>query len=479
MDTAEPRAVFTDPERRAINIDTLFQVTPKSQVRVEASDSEVHQTDMTSFSFLTETKYHTSSLKTDYTADTPFGLVKATAYENWLNTDFNGAIFEANDNTSVNSTVRVAQLSDTFKAGVSNTFRLQGEYRHSVTGGAIMGPAGSSLQENIYAVSGMWDWAINDKWDLTNSARGDRLDLSRDGLINPSIPLTDGDFHRTITRPSYNSGLVWKATPDDTFRLDTARGLRMASALDFGAEVPLGNMPSPPFPPNIPVFQSGNPAVNPMAVTNYELGWAHKIKPIDGEFKTDVFTGKTSGALGTSGGIIACPVGLGPFLGLPPAACTAGALVTQGSSAGLGSSNDVGAEFDLKGKFDQNWSWGINDTIEKIHNHYVNPTVNTLALTPVNLTNVHLGYQTGPWESDAFAYYTTRFRQPEPGNNVLIPAPLATIPAHVSLSARLGYKINDATTVAISGQSLQQSQSLTSTALETERQVFLSLDHNF
>ena len=470
VNTAEPSSVFTQPEKRAVNIDSLFQVTPKSQLRFEASSSEVHQTDMTSFSFLTEAEYRTDSLKTDYEADTAFGLVKATAYKNWLKTNWSGTVFEPTESADIRSNVSVAQLSDTFKVGVSNTFRLQGEYRHSDASGVIVGPSGSELQEDIFAVSGMWNWAINDKWELTNSARLDRLDLSRSGPIDPSIPLTNANFDRTITRPSYNSGLVWKVTPDDSLRLNTGRGLRMVSLLDFGADVPLSK-----FAGIFPILQSGNPRNNPMAVTNYELGWDHKIKAIEGAFKTDVFTERTSNAVGTSGSIVACPV---PLNGLFPIACTSpGSIVIQGSN--LSSSSDFGAEFELKGKFNQNWSWSVNDTVEKIFNHYENPTVNTLALTPVNLTNVHLGYQNGPWEADGFLYYQTRFQQPEPGANLFVPAPLVTIPAHASFSARIGYKVNDATTVAVSGQELQKAKSVTSTALETERQVLLSLDHSF
>jgi len=474
VNSAEPQSVFTSPQKEAINIDSLFQVTPKSQIRVEASSSQAIQSDMTAFSFLTEDKYETSSLKTDYEADTPYGLVKATAYKNWLDTYFNGDLYDPGLNgENVSNNVTVAQLSDTFKLGVSNTFRIGGEYRHNVADGPVIGPIGATLQEDVYALSGMWDWAINNAWDWTNSARIDRLDLSRSGPLDPSVALlmSDGNFDRSITKPSYNSGLVWKATPDDSFRVNTARGLRMASLFDFGASIHAGAAIGP-----FPVIVAGNPQDNPTSVTSYEAGWDHKLKPIDGSFKADVFTEKTANALPTGGNLIACPV---PLNGALPIACTSTGSEVVVQSANVGSSEDVGAEFDLKGKFDQNWSWGVNDTVEKIYNHEVDPTVNTLAETPVNLTNVHLGYQNGAWESDAFVYYNTRFQEPEPGADFTAPTPLVTMPAHVSLSARVGYKLNDVTTVALSGESLQQENSLTSTGLETARQVFLSLQRNF
>jgi len=473
VNASEPAGVFTDPSKQAINIDTLFQITPKSQFRVEASTSQAHESDMTAFSFLTNDRYDTNSVKTDYEADTPLGLVKATAYKNWLDTYFDGDIFNPGIAANVSNNVSVLQLADTFKIGVNNTFRIQGEYRHNVADGPVIGPVGAALQENIKSVSAMWDWRINDSWSWTNSWRIDSLDLARSGPLDPNVALlmTDNDFNRTITRPSYNSGLVWKATPVDTFRLNTASGLRMASLFDFGARItPVASVG--PFP----VTVAGNPNDDPTSVTSYEVGWDHKVKPIDGMFKADAFMEKTDDALPTGGNLAACPAALAGVLG---PGCTSPGDAVVVASTNIGSSKAVGAEFELDGKIDKNWSWGVNDTVEKIFNHQENQAYNTLEQTPVNLTNVHLGYQNGPWETDAYVYYNTPFHEPEPTGSFLLAPQAATMPSHFNLSARAGYKINDSTTVAVTGESLQQQNSLTSTGLETARQVFLSLEHSF
>ncbi|MBU6475363.1 MAG: TonB-dependent receptor plug domain-containing protein, partial [Alphaproteobacteria bacterium] len=84
----EPAGILTSPENHALNVDGIYQLTPKSQLRVEASNSGVHQTEMTAFNFQTQAQYTTNSLKTDYEADTDYGLVKATAYRNWLDTNY-------------------------------------------------------------------------------------------------------------------------------------------------------------------------------------------------------------------------------------------------------------------------------------------------------------------------------------------------------------------------------------------------------
>ncbi len=469
VNPAEPPSVFTSPQKHALNVDSIVQITPKSQLRVEASTSGVQQSDMTAFDFLTNARYSTNSIKTDYEADTAAGLIKATAYKNWLDTDFTSDLYSPDSSGAISNNVSVMQLADTFKVGISNTFRIQGEYRHNALDGSLIGPVGSSIQENIYALSGMWSWSINPDWEWTNSARVDRLQLAHSGPIDPSSPLTDGDFDRNITKPSYNSGLVWKATPDDSFRFNTGRGLRMASLFDFGISLAPGYKVGGFFP----LLNIGNPEDNPTYVTDYELGWDHKVEDIEGAFKADVFTERTTDALGGTGSLISCPIASG-FPG-----CTSANpdFVTQGGN--IGSSSSVGTELDLQGKYDDNWSWDVNDTIEKIYDHYTDPTTDTKDQTPVSLTSFHLGYQDGPWESDAFVYFNTRFKQPEPSANPLVTSPLATMPAHISLSGRVGYKINDQTTIAISGQELQASQAVTSTALETERRVFLSLDRSF
>ncbi len=462
----EPTGVIMQPENHAMNIDGIYQLTPKSQLRVEASNSGVHHTEMTAFNFLTQAQYVTNSLKADYEADTDYGLVKATAYRNWLDANYAQDIYNPSTTSDISNNVSVMQLADTFKAGISNTFRIQGEYRHNAASGTLLGPTGSSIQEDVYAMSGMWGWDISSDWELTNSVRVDRLHLSHSGPIDASAAnvLTDASFDRVIVEPSYNSGLVWKATPIDSFRLNTGRGLRMASLLDFGLSFRPGTTIS-----GFPVLQIGNPNINPTVVTSYELGWDHKIKAIEGGFNMDVFTEEMTDAMKPGGSIVACPAGCtGPY---------SNNFIIQNNN--IGWTRTIGTEFDLHGKFMEHWRWDVNDTVQRIYDHYTDASANTKDGTPVNLTNFHLGWHDGPWESDAFVYFNTRFKQAAPTTNITTTPPLMTIPAHVSFSGRVAYTFGDQTTLSLSGQSLQSAQSVTSTALETERRVFISLDQNF
>ncbi len=469
VNPAEPAGIVVSPEDHALNIDGIYQLTPKSQLRIEASNSGAYQTEMTAFNFQTQARYVTYSLKTDYEADTDFGLVKAMVYRNWLDGNYAQDIYSTAATSDISNNVSVMQLADTFKAGLSNTFRVQGEYRHGAVSGTIVGAAGSSMQEDVYALSGMWGWDINRNWELTNSVRLDRLHMGHSGPIDASDTLlTDASFDRTIVEPSYNSGLVWKATPIDSFRLNSGRGLRMASLLDFGVSFRSGATIG--AAPAVPVLQIGNPNLNPTIVTSYELGWNHKIKAIKGLFNADVFTEKMMDAMKPGGPIVACPAGCGakPF---------SNNFVIQPQNVGW--SRTYGAEFNLQGKFDEHWRWDVNDTVQRIYDHYTDATANTKDATPVNLTNLHLGWSSGPWESDAFVYFNTRFKQPQPTANAAAAVPMVTIPAHVSFSGRVAYTFGDHLTLSLSGQSLQSVRSVTSTGLETERRVFVSLDSNF
>ena len=466
VNSNEPVGMITSPEDHALNIDGLYQLTPKSQVRIEASNSDVHRTEMTPFNFLTQAQYVTYSLKTDYEADTDYGLVKATVYRNWLDTSYAQDLYSTSAASDISNNVSVMQLADTFKAGLSNTFRLQGEYRHGAASGTLVGPTGSSIQEDVYALSGMWGWDITPDWELTNSVRLDRLHLAHSGPIDASDTiLTDASFDRVITAPSYNSGLVWKATPIDSFRLNTGRGLRMASLLDFGLSLRPGAKIG-----GVPVLQIGNPNIDPTVVTSYELGWNHKIKAIKGGLDAGVFTERMTDAMKPGGSIVACPAGCGakPF---------SNNFVIQPGN--IGWSRTFGAEFNVQGEFGGHWRWGVNDTLQRIYDHYTDASANTKDGTPVNLTNLHLGWHDGPWESDAFAYFNTRFKEPAPTADVTVTPPLVTIPAHVSFSGRVAYTFGDKLTLSLSGQSLQSARTVTSTGLETERRVFVSLDRNF
>jgi iron complex outermembrane receptor protein len=73
----------------------------------------------------------------------------------------------------------------------------------------------------------MWDWAITPSLSITNAVRGDLLMMKREGAISPQAGLSNADWNRDLRTFSFNSGLVWRATQDDTVRLLAARGVQV------------------------------------------------------------------------------------------------------------------------------------------------------------------------------------------------------------------------------------------------------------
>lgn len=445
----DPASAFIDPSKAALNVDGVIQVTPKSQVRVEVSGSATRQTEMTPLFFLSGTEYKTGSAKVGYEADTKIGLVKATVYQNWLGVDYSGS--NAGD-FDIDNRVLVAQAEDTFKVGADHAFRIQGEYRRNVLEGDMLSP-GASLAYAVYALSGMWGWTLLDNLEWTNSVRMDWLNMNHSGAFNASSPYTDADYNQSISEPSYNSGLVWRATQDDTFRLSTARGVKIPSLLNYGMEFVFG-----------PVLFVGNPTLSPTIVTNYEVGWDRAVKLIRGMLKTSIFYQTTEDVVAEGVNFI---------------------VPNIFQQDNIGDSSMVGAEIGLSGKIGAYWDWDANYTIQKINDDFsVNAggapyavAANFEDSNPTHMLNAHLGYQNGSWEADTYAYLVSSFHNFEP--NGAGAYDLNGVSSFGSLSGRVGYALDESTTVALSGQEIQAVGGQRTTGPDVERRVYLSLEREF
>ncbi len=445
----DPATALVDPSKASVNVDSVIQVTPKSQVRLEASGSSTRQTEMTPLYFLSATDYKTGSAKAGYEADTKYGLAKATIYQNWLDVDYSGSNA---GNFDIQNRVLVAQAEDTFKVGTDHVFRIQGEYRHNVLEGAMLSQ-GASLAYDVYALSGMWGWTLSDNLEWTNSVRMDWLRMNHSGALNAGSPYVDADYNQSIHEPSYNSGLVWKATQDDTIRISTARGVKIPSLLNYGMEFVFG-----------PVLFVGNPALSPTVVTNYEIGWDHIVAPIDGMLRTSIFYQTTKDIVAEGVNFI-------------------GPNIFQQDN--IGDSSTIGAEIGLSGKVGEHWNWDTNYTIQKISDDLTvgagGPPYAVAAnfedTNPTHMLNAHLGYQKGSWTADTYAYLVSSFQNFEPNGGGTYD--FNGVSTYASLSGRVGYALDESTTVALSGQELQAAGGQRTTGPDVERRVFLSLEKEF
>jgi iron complex outermembrane receptor protein len=95
-------------------------------------------------------------------------------------------------------------------------------------------------------------------------------------------------------------------------------------------------------------------------------------------------------------------------------------------------------------------------------------------VTPKHVVKANLGWASGPWEIDAYAYYQSPTRGLEAGPFALVSF-LSPVPDYLSLDARIAYRLTDWATLAISGQNLGVSPQQQTAGPKVERRVFASL----
>jgi outer membrane receptor for ferrienterochelin and colicins len=429
---AETPSIYTDPARQSFNVDGAFKITDDSVLRIEGSNNDAHHNTMIPLFFLIPEQYKTSGMKASYEMDTAAGLITTSLYQNTMNMHTLDGI-----NVGMKNRITVAKVEDLIQAGHNNTFRIMSEYRDNGLRGMVIGD-GAEISYKNYAVSGMWNWMINDNFDLTNAVRADYLMLNRSGGgLLASNPYADKDYDQQTLMPSYNSSLVWKATDSDKFRISAGRGIESPSLYELGSNfVVLG--------PAI----IGDPRQKPALVDNYELGWDKKIASANLNLKSSVF-------YKTMRDIKAPPL--------------------TAASSNIGSSDSIGAELGLHGVVSQFYTWDMGYIIE---NTNVNLATNQAprrfdVLTPTHMVNAHLGYKKDSWELDGYANYVSDTQNYEPNDG------LTNVGSYITVSARAAYYLNEQTSIALSGQNLQSQDTQQTSGPDVERTVYLTLSRDF
>ncbi|WP_207483751.1 TonB-dependent receptor plug domain-containing protein [Arenibaculum pallidiluteum] len=451
-DPGERDTLSLSPRRRSLAANVLAQVTPDSQLGAEFTGVHERRTEMVNSYFYANGDYELWSGKLTYTANTGIGLVEATAYQNVADVD----AFTSNLNVAFNNTVRVAKIQDLFKVGTDHSFRVSAEWRNNQL--KDISGTDAKVSYDVYSVGGMWDWAISEKWNLVNALRLDHLRLDRSGPFQggASAPFTNDDYDRSLTQPSFNSGLVYKATDIDTVRLSVARGVGVPSLFEFG------NMQASFFGPFF--FGSyGSPRLDPTIVTNYELAYDRAIKEIGGGLRTSVYYQTNEDVRSASRPLVSSPL----------------AIVSETDN--VGDSKAVGAEASLRGKIGSDWSWKVGYAFEVVKDDYeafAATAVNHEDSTPRHKLSAELGYTHGKWEANLFGQYISSTDMLRSSSDFLTVGS-SNIPSSLTLAARVGYEITEGVQLAATGFNItQDSQRLTSGYPE-ERRILFSLSSNF
>ncbi len=444
---------FHDPNSASVNVDTMFQLDDSSQLRVELSSNTNKAGGMSSAGEAVNNDFETQAAKISYEVDSDYGLIKANVYKNFL--DWNFDFQSTSSTTEASNEVFVAQLENVIQLNPQHTVRVQGEYRENELEGSLM-PDGAKIGYEVYALGGMWNWNIDDRWSWNNALRADHLRLDHSGPFTSGSPYSDSDYDQSFTEFSYNSGVVFKPSQKDTLRLSTARGLEVPSLLEFGVDADAAGGA---------VLIGGQPRLDTAVVTNYELAWDRKLDAIEnGLLRSAVFLNKTKDVKTIQGNI-------------------SGANYM---SDNVGDSSSYGVELALEGTYKQNFNWGVGYIFQEIDDDFNNGHVgNSLTIAkeydesnPSHQINLNLGYQKDSWEADALFYYVSE-TQPYSGS-IFTSFTQEDVDDYVGANARIAYTFDKHdVTVALHGQQLLSANTQTSVSPDVDRRVFVSLTKKF
>jgi outer membrane receptor for ferrienterochelin and colicins len=190
---------------------------------------------------------------------------------------------------------------------------------------------------------------------LTNAVRYDHFVLHQQGYLVPDVGFPSSAYNgHTIDQPSFNSGLVWQATGQDTFRLLAARGLQLPSIYDLGLQDR-----QPPGSDGQSYLLLGQPHANAAVVSNLELNWDRALPVFDSKIRMAVFAQRTSDIL--TNPYEAATIGDRVLIG--------GLEEQRAVAANVGYSSAVGGEIGLRGHSASGFRWNASYSCITIHDH--------------------------------------------------------------------------------------------------------------
>ncbi len=410
----------TDTVRGMVNVDGMIQASDQTQIRLEAN--YLHDQGRY-FGFLIplHVDIEAASAKLQVVAETGLGLVDAS-----LTQDHSFAkelTFVDPEQTVFQEETTILSVQDLFKLGINNSFRVNGEYRHSEVPSFIA--KGGNLTADIGSLGTNWDRNLGGGVALLSAARFDAFKLARSGGFITGIPYTNSDYDRLLLAWSVNEAISWRATPVDTLRASVARGLQLPSLGEYGT------MTAGPSPVTATY---GNPQLNPSTVLDAELSYDRLLPSLDASLRATVFHQQTNHLRGWT----------------QPQMNAQFQIVEYVEE--LGQSATTGIETGLKGHVGPQWSWEGNLTWQIIKDK-INPDnqgVNFTNGTPHIKVNARLGYADDPWELDLWGSYVTSTAMPvdTPGNFTT----LGTVSSYVTVMPRVAYRLTPWATIDAVGQ---------------------------
>jgi iron complex outermembrane receptor protein len=445
--TANPLPVDGAPrprnDRLSFDADTVVRFSDDVELNIEASHSAANQSEVSGGYKLQTSEYGTNSLLGRLSADTDWGLIKLTGYGNWF--AWTRAVAPGYVAPRLMNSVTVVQAEDVFNLAPDHTIRLAGEYRHNEV--ASRGRSAGWVGFDAGSGSVMWAWQILPELSWTSALRVDSVaydscfNKTGPGPVMAAAPLK-------IDQLSYNAGVVWNASANDTLRLIASRGVQLPNLVQVwdsaAAQVGLSGQPL---------------RLRPSTVTNFEALWNHRFETLGARLQLALFHQVTYDVISTGSGTIDIP-------GMPGIA-----------PVNVGSSQANGVEAGLDGRLTDAWTWSFGYRYETINDDYARgagrtDVINYEDTTPKHVIKAGLGWRSGAWEANTAVQYQSEsagMRRVGPFRLLFAVHPFT------SFDARLAYRITDQLSLALSGRDLIDASQQQTSGPNVQRQFYLSL----
>ncbi len=457
----EARYYDGTPYSRSFAADGRLQIAPGVLATLEGTSSQSeHTMELPTSGYMSNVLYRNNSIKAGLAADTGLGLMNVLVYRNDQHFDSQGP----QGGFYLDNVSYVVQANDLLKVAADHTIRFGVEYRNnSVSSLALLNGA---TGYEVYSGSAMWDWQISPSVSLTNSLRLDHLTLSRSDAVQALSPFSLAQYNAgSVTEPSFNSGLVYKVTDDDTVRLLASRGVQAPSLLDFAFQLPIHSGPYTIGD------VAGNPDTHAATVTNFEADYDRALPGLHSVVRTSAYYQETRDVINPAFN------GAPTFLRLTPLPW----VVEE--TQNIGSSKAAGGEIGIKGE-NAGWRWHASYSLIKISDslslNYSTATpypVNYSKGTPTNAIIAGFGYTTGKWEMDVDSRWQSSFTDFATDAKGVVYA--KTIDDYFTGNVRVGYNIIDAVQLAVTAEQLTQASIVESAGLPNDRRVLFSVNAKF
>jgi len=454
---------------RYISNNTVVQVAPHLQANMETnfSDSRGLTGDPTDFGTTAEQRTTTYSAGVGANWQSPLGLITNNNYFNHSFVD----LFETTSGVpggmaaggsvpyGLTTDLLLSQIQDQFRIGADHTFRTGVEYSFKAfkNDGVQAFSQAPSVDEGAAAVSGSWLWRINDQWSWTNAARLDHTELQETGTLLANAYVPYDEYSHTINAFSANSDLVYKPTELDSFRLGYGRGVQLPSLMNNAWDIILVYGAA-----GLNDYE-GNPNLKPTIVQDYSLDYDRQIKPISSDIKFSVYYELNQDVVA-------------PFV-------TVNSSTVDGApiniAQNVGNSGGLGGEIELKGSVPLGFRWDASYSYTHLADSTgVKSYDDYNGSAPVHHGRLLLGYTKDRWEFDTNGQIVsgtdmlrstnggaTQFMSPQGG--------------YTSLAGRIGYKVTDTVTAAISGTNFTRQVTTETAYPAVDRQALLTVTARF